>query len=91
METTAYAIIASMNCRVLAALIGLTASVGARAGQPDATAAAREHAEKGIQCAQAADMVCAEAELRHAVELAPNDASYLTSLGGILGMRQKLQ
>lgn len=79
-----------MNCRVLAALIGLTVSGSAFAGLPDAAAMAREHAEKGVQCAQAGDLVCAETELRRAVELAPNDASYLTSLGGILGMQQKL-
>ncbi|MGI8958800.1 MAG: tetratricopeptide repeat protein [Bryobacteraceae bacterium] len=79
-----------MNCRVLAALIGLTASRSVFAGLPDTAAVAREHAEKGVQCAQTGDIVCAETELRLAVQLAPNDASYLTSLGGILGMRQKL-
>jgi Flp pilus assembly protein TadD len=80
-----------MNCRVLAALIGLAPYVGALAGLPDTSAEARQSAEKGVQCAQAGDMVCAEAELRRAVELAPDDASYLTSLGGILGMQQKLE
>jgi Flp pilus assembly protein TadD len=79
-----------MNCRVLAALIGLTVPDSAFAGLLDTAAVAREHAEKGVQCAQAGDMVCAETELRRAVELAPNDASYLTSLGGILAMQQKL-
>ena len=79
-----------MNCRVLAALIGFTAWGGAFSGPPDTAAAARQDAEKGVQCAEAGDLVCAETELRHAVELAPNDASYLTSLGGILGMRQRL-
>jgi Flp pilus assembly protein TadD len=80
-----------MNCRVLAALIGLSAPGSAFAGLPDTAAVAREHAEKGVECAQAGDLGCAETELRRAVELAPNDASYLTSLGGILGMRQKLE
>src|SRR5919206_568798 len=79
-----------MNRRALAALIGLTACIGAFAGLPDTIAEAQQHAEKGVQCAQAGDMVCAETELRRAVELASNDASYLTSLGGILGMQQKL-
>src|SRR5947209_5153375 len=79
-----------MNCRALAALIGLIFSVSALAGLPDTAAEAGQHAERGVQCAQAGDMVCAEAELRQAVELAPTDASYLTSLGGILGMQQKL-
>jgi tetratricopeptide (TPR) repeat protein len=83
-------IIAPMNRRVIVAFIGLTWCVGALAGQPDTTAAAREHAARGLQYAQAGDLVDAEAELRRAVELAPNDASYLTSLGGILGMQQKL-
>ena len=79
-----------MNCRVLAALIVLAASFAAFAGLPDTAAVARQHAEKGVQCVQAGDFVCAEAELRQAVKIAPNDASYLTSLGGILGMQQKL-
>src|SRR5437763_7853264 len=79
-----------MNCRSLAALIGLAFCWGALAGLPDTASEAKQHAEKGVQCAQAGDMVCAEAELRRAVELAPDDASYLTSLGGVLGMQQKL-
>jgi tetratricopeptide (TPR) repeat protein len=79
-----------MNGRVLAALIGLTCSAGALRGPTDTVATAKEHAERGVQYAQAGDLVRAEAELRLAVELAPNDASYLTSLGGILGMQQKL-
>jgi tetratricopeptide (TPR) repeat protein len=79
-----------MNCRVLAALIGLVPLVGALAALHETGPEARQHAEKGVQCAQAGDMVCAEAELHRAVELAPEDASYLTSLGGVLGMQQKL-
>ncbi|MFL6352651.1 MAG: tetratricopeptide repeat protein [Bryobacteraceae bacterium] len=78
-----------MNRRVLAALIGLTASIHTFAGLPDSVAEAQQHAEKGVQCAQAGNMACAEAELRRAVQIAPNDASFLTSLGGILGMQQK--
>jgi tetratricopeptide (TPR) repeat protein len=79
-----------MNCRVLAALIGLVPFTGAFAALRETASEAKQHAEKGVQCAQAGDMVCAEAELRRAVELAPDDASYLTSLGGVLGMQQKL-
>src|SRR5947207_2824710 len=79
-----------MNCRSLAALIGLASCVDALAGLPDTASEARQHAENGVQCAQAGDMVCAERELRRAVELVPDNSSYLTSLGGILGMQQKL-
>jgi Flp pilus assembly protein TadD len=78
-----------MNCRVLAALVGLTASGSVFTGLSEASVTAREHAEKGVQCAQTGDIACAETELRRAVELAPSDASYLTSLGGILGMQQE--
>jgi Flp pilus assembly protein TadD len=79
-----------MNCRVRAALIGSILTLRALAASADTSADAREHAEKGVQCAGAGDLVCAELELRRAVALAPNDASYLTSLGGVLGMQQKL-
>jgi tetratricopeptide (TPR) repeat protein len=68
----------------LAVLIGFA---GAFAGRVEE---AREHAERGVQLAQSGDLHQAEAELRRAVQLAPDDASYLTSLGGILGMEQKL-
>ncbi|MBV8811564.1 MAG: tetratricopeptide repeat protein [Acidobacteriaceae bacterium] len=80
-----------MNARVLAALTGLLCSVCAMSGQVDTPDIASEHAERGVQSAQAGDLVRAEAELRRAVELAPENASYLTSLGGILGMEQKLE
>jgi len=79
-----------MNGRVFAALIGLICFTGALAIAVDTESTAREHAEKGVASARAGDLVHAEAELRSAVQLAPNDASYLTSLGGILGMEQKL-
>jgi tetratricopeptide (TPR) repeat protein len=51
---------------------------------------AQEHAERGLEFAQRGDLKSAEAELRKAVELAPNDAALLTSLGGILGMEGDL-
>lgn len=71
-------------------LAGFFCLTGALAAMPDASLDASQHAERAAQCAQAGDMACAEAELRRAVKLAPNNASYLTSLGGILGMQQKL-
>jgi tetratricopeptide (TPR) repeat protein len=79
-----------MDCRVLAALIGFILTGCTFAAPAETATQAREHAEKGAQCVEAGNLVCAEAELRRAVELAPTDASYLTSLGGILGMQQKL-
>ena len=56
-----------------------------------ASANAQEHADRGMQLAQSGDLKGAEAELRRAVELAPRDPVYLASLGGILGMQQKLK
>ena len=51
---------------------------------------AQLHAEKGVQAARAGDPATAELELREAVKLAPNDPVYLSTLGSILGMQQKL-
>lgn len=79
-----------MNGRVIAALIGAISCAGGSLGVADTVAAAREHAEKGVESARSGNLAQAESELRRAVELAPDDASYLTSLGGILGMEQKL-
>lgn len=77
------------NARVLAVLLlGLVCYANASAR--DAAADARQHAEEGVGYAHQGDFTRAEAELRQAVQLAPNDASYLTSLGGILGMQGKL-
>jgi tetratricopeptide (TPR) repeat protein len=56
-----------------------------------ASAKAQEHADRGMQLAQSGDLKGAEAELRRAVDLAPGDPAYLASLGGILGMQQKLE
>jgi tetratricopeptide (TPR) repeat protein len=55
------------------------------------SAEAQQHAEKAVQLAQQGDLKNAESELRKAVELAPDDANLLTSLGGILGMEGNLQ
>lgn len=55
------------------------------------TPAAQTHAEGGLQLAQAGDLASAEAELRRAVELAPNDPAYLAGLGTVLAMEKKLE
>ena len=78
-----------MMGRVLVAFIGLSCFGVAHAGE-SAADDALAHAGRGVQFAKAGDLSRAEAELRRAVQLAPEDASYLTSLGGILGMEQKL-
>ncbi|HUJ22651.1 MAG TPA: tetratricopeptide repeat protein [Bryobacteraceae bacterium] len=49
------------------------------------------HAEKALDFAQRGDLKSAEAELRKAVALSPDDPALLTSLGGILGMEGDLQ
>jgi protein O-GlcNAc transferase len=85
-----YAIIASMNGPVVAAFIGSIYAAGALPGQTGSAADANQHAETGVQYAREGNLVRAEAELRRAVDLAPNNPSYLTSLGGILGMQEKL-
>lgn len=64
----------------------VTASVGA-AGQ---SAEAQAHADKGLELAQEGHFDSAEAELRRAVELAPNEPAFLADLGTILAMEKKL-
>jgi tetratricopeptide (TPR) repeat protein len=61
------------------------------AGTPEDPAAAKQHAAKAADYIQSGDLPHAEAELQTACQLAPTDSSYLTSLGGVLGMRGKLQ
>ncbi len=78
-----------MNGRGVAALMAFASSMCALAAVPDAAADASKHAETGVQYARDGNLVRAEEELRRAVKLVPNDASYLTSLGGILGMQEK--
>lgn len=59
---------------------------------PDGSAnTAREHANKGLEIARSGDLKGAEAELRLAVHLSPNDPDNLADLGGILGMQKKLE
>jgi tetratricopeptide (TPR) repeat protein len=55
------------------------------------SSAAQEHAERGRQSIARGEPKGAEAELRQAVQLAPEDARYLALLGIALGMQQKLQ
>ncbi len=52
---------------------------------------AQAHAERGRQAFARGEVNAAEAELRQAVRLAPEDAEYLALLGVVLGMQQKLQ
>ncbi len=52
---------------------------------------AQEYTERGLKFAQAGDLKGAEAELRRAVELAPNDPTYLADLGRVLGRERKLE
>ena len=56
-----------------------------------ASQTAQEHADRGLQLAQSGDLKGAEAELHKALALSPNDPDFLTDLGGILGMQQKLE
>ncbi len=60
-------------------------------GSPQDSSKAQENAARGLQLAQQRDLQGAETELRRAVELAPQDAFCLASLGSILGMQQKLE
>jgi len=54
------------------------------------TTAAREHQKKGVDYARHGDWESAEAELRQAAKLAPNDPQILAALGGVLGTEHKL-
>jgi Flp pilus assembly protein TadD len=51
---------------------------------------AEQHAQQADALVRQGDLEKAEAELWQAVALAPNNAGYLSTLGGILGMRKKL-
>jgi len=51
---------------------------------------AQAHADQGLHLMQTADLAGAEAELRQAVQQAPNDPGFLGTLGAILGMEHKL-
>jgi tetratricopeptide (TPR) repeat protein len=59
--------------------------------RPQSSSPAQEHAERGRLAIARGEPKAAEAELRQAVQLAPQDAQYLALLGIALGMQQKLQ
>jgi Flp pilus assembly protein TadD len=52
---------------------------------------AEGHANKATGLVQEGNLKEAESELRSAVDLAPNDASFLTSLGTVLAMQRKFE
>ena len=54
------------------------------------TAAAKEHASRGLELTKSGQLQSAEAELREAVRLVPSDAFSLALLGVVLGRQQKL-
>ncbi len=60
------------------------------AASGDSSGQAREHADEGMRLVQSGDLKGAEAELRWAVELDPDNSVYLGSLGAVLGMEQDL-
>jgi Flp pilus assembly protein TadD len=61
-------------------------------GAPDDAAdKAQQHADRGFELAQTGNLRGAEAELRVAIRLAPDDEDYLAGLGSVLGMQQKLE
>ena len=72
----------------LGCLVMLLAAPSAGAAPEDT---AQDHAERGRQAIARGEVNAAEAELRQAVSLAPQDAEYLALLGVVLGMQQKLQ
>jgi Flp pilus assembly protein TadD len=70
----------------------LALNVQALSGVPgQAIREAEGHAQAGLRFAEQNDLKNAEAELRRAVDLSPNNPQYLTGLGGILGMQRKLE
>ena len=59
--------------------------------RPQNSSVPDEHAERGRQAIANGEPKAAEAELRQAVQITPQDAQYLALLGIALGMQQKLQ
>jgi predicted Zn-dependent protease len=70
-------------------LFGLCTVIHVLGAPSQDPAAAKQHADKAVEYVQAGDLPHAETELRVAITLAPTDSSYLTSLGGVLGMQGK--
>ena len=52
---------------------------------------ASNYADRAAELVQQGDLKNAEHQLRKAIQLSPNDPSYLTSLGGVLGMEGQLE
>src|SRR6266852_1666365 len=77
--------------RCLSAMVLLAAAPVSYGTPQQESVAAQEHAERARQSIGRGELKTAEAELRQAVELAPQDGEYLGLLGIVLGMQQKLQ
>ncbi len=78
-------------CILLPCLITFLLCVHVILASPESSETAQQRADRGLKLAEAGDLKGAEAELRRAVELAPNDPFCLAALGNILGMEQKLE
>jgi tetratricopeptide (TPR) repeat protein len=81
------------QCLAFSLLCALTCSPSLHFALPvpeQSSSQAQLHAEKGIQASRTGDLPTAEQQLREAVKLAPNDPFFLSTLGSILGMEQKL-
>lgn len=75
-----------------APLVVLALSIQTAFGAPvQAVSEAEQHAEAASRSIQQNDLKSAEAELRRAVGLSPNNPHYLSELGGVLGMERKLE
>ena len=77
---------ASFACRALAIWLFLPGGAELLNAQDSL---AKQHASRAAQLVQANDLKGAEAEMRQAVELSPNNAEYLTRLGLILTMQER--
>ncbi len=82
--------IAPLRFTVLLLALSSGSQLSRAHGEQAANSEAREHADRGMQLLQRGDLAAAEAELRRAVELAPRESTYLSSLGVVLGMEHKL-
>jgi tetratricopeptide (TPR) repeat protein len=72
------------------ALLSLIFSVESLAPSQDVIKA-QDHVNRGLQLAKKGDLKGAEAELRIAIELASSNPLYLATLGGMLGLQQRLE
>lgn len=74
-----------------AVVLALTIALSGAHLHAQPAAEAQQHADEAVRLAQRGDLKNAESELHKAIELSPDDATLLTSLGGILGMEGNLQ